>query len=438
MSALDKALELASSIEEFGSEMDDMQLNELQKSLEAAICTVKDLKKYHHERHESNSSDGWGFHRGLSQDTPGDGGISPRSNATTARIAALTANTAYYEAESKLQAHTATSDSGPPKPQTMERVTTFVWPSGRPNVRVVITGVSAALPGRSDETFPITDDISRNIERIIEGKSCITELPIGVKQEMLRKNVVLLNKNKETGKNIKIPVTSMENNINVSAALGQFSLTQYSVAASIAQTMDLSVQVAVACGLEALKDAGIVNGPNKGENIGTKAWELPPSMQDSTGIVYATSFPALDTAIQEVSKYFRTQARSVASDIKSITEALRERLTSQLQDQKLSPESEKALQELVDYAAHMSEADSGSDEGSYEFDRKFLFRVLVLGNAQLAQIIKARGPNMQTNAACAGSTQAVALAFDMIQTGRAERMLVIAGDNAASDTLMVR
>ena len=38
----------------------------------------------------------------------------------------------------------------------------------------------------------------------------------------------------------------------------------------------------------------------------------------------------------------------------------------------------------------------------YEFDRKFLFRVLVLGNAQLAQIIKARGPNMQTNAACAG------------------------------------
>ena len=39
----------------------------------------------------------------------------------------------------------------------------------------------------------------------------------------------------------------------------------------------------------------------------------------------------------------------------------------------------------------------------YEFDRKFLFRVLVLGNAQLAQIIKARGPNMQTNAACAGT-----------------------------------
>lgn len=37
-------------------------------------------------------------------------------------------------------------------------------------------------------------------------------------------------------------------------------------------------------------------------------------------------------------------------------------------------------------------------------------RVLVLGNAQLAQMVGARGPNMQTNAACAGSTLGVAMA----------------------------
>ncbi|CAN0530030.1 unnamed protein product, partial [Laminaria digitata] len=37
-------------------------------------------------------------------------------------------------------------------------------------------------------------------------------------------------------------------------------------------------------------------------------------------------------------------------------------------------------------------------------------RVLVLANAQLAQMVGARGPNMQTNAACAGSTLAVAMA----------------------------
>lgn len=35
-----------------------------------------------------------------------------------------------------------------------------------------------------------------------------------------------------------------------------------------------------------------------------------------------------------------------------------------------------------------------------------------------------------------GATQAIALAYDMIQVGRAERMLVIAGDSASSDNLM--
>ena len=46
-------------------------------------------------------------------------------------------------------------------------------------------------------------------------------------------------------------------------------------------------------------DAGIVTG----EGEGLSGWELPASMQDTTGVVYATSFPALDTAIAEVSRH---------------------------------------------------------------------------------------------------------------------------------------
>jgi 3-oxoacyl-(acyl-carrier-protein) synthase len=95
-----------------------------------------------------------------------------------------------------------------------------------------------------------------------------------------------------------------------------------------------------------------------------------------------------------------------------------------------------ALEEIEHFAAELVAAGGEPAYKKYEFDRKFLFRVLVLGNGQLAQIVKARGPNMQTNAACAGATQAVALAYDMIQVGRAERVIVIAGDNASSDTLM--
>lgn len=80
--------------------------------------------------------------------------------------------------------------------------------------------------------------------------------------------------------------------------------------------------------------------------------------------------------------------------------------------------------------AHASE-DKGADP--YVFDRKFLFRVLVLGNAQLAGC---SGANMLTNAACAGMTQAIAMAQDMLISGHAERILIVAGDNASGSTLL--
>lgn len=56
----------------------------------------------------------------------------------------------------------------------------------------------------------------------------------------------------------------------------------------------LSSKVAVVAGLEALKDAGIVTGE------GEEGWMLPGHMRDSTGVMYASSYPALDAAIGEV------------------------------------------------------------------------------------------------------------------------------------------
>jgi hypothetical protein len=147
--------------------------------------------------------------------------------------------------------------------------------------------------------------------------------------------------------------------------------------------------------------------------------------------VYATSFPALDTAIGEVSKFFSTKTIG-NQNAAQIVEGLKKKLIDS--SGTLSEECNKALDDLESLL--VQHQPSSKVYENYEFDRKFLFRVLVLGNAQLAQIIKAKGPNMQTNAACAGATQAVALAYDMIQVGRAERMIIVAGDNASSDNLM--
>lgn len=304
--------------------------------------------------------------------------------------------------------------------QGLTRSKTVVWASGRPNIRVVVTGISAALPGRDKAVF--TPGVN-NIQRIINGEQCISLIPNAVRDSMISKNVVTLEKHKD-GTQTKTPITTYEEQIAVCASIGEFNLTSYGVPESIASTMDIAVQVSVAAGLEALKDAKIVSGEG-----GLSGWELPVSMQETTGIVYATSFPALDTAIAEVSKYFETKTVE-GSHIPRVIEILRQRLEKATGT--LSTDVENALEELKKTAATLA----SGDYTEYEFDRKFLFRVLVLGNAQLAQIIKAKGPNMQTNAACAGSTQAVALAYDMIQVGRAERMIVVAGDNAASDTLM--
>ena len=53
-------------------------------------------------------------------------------------------------------------------------------------------------------------------------------------------------------------------------------------------------QVSVVAGLEALRDAGIVTGEGEG------GWMLPGHMRDTTGVMYASSYPALDAAIGEV------------------------------------------------------------------------------------------------------------------------------------------
>ena len=89
----------------------------------------------------------------------------------------------------------------------------------------------------------------------------------------------------------------------------------------------------------------------------------------------------------------------------------------------------------VDRRIHDLRARSSSSE-PYQFDRRFLFRVLSMGHSQFAELIGARGPNTQVNSACASTTQAVALAEDWIRAGRCRRVVVVAADDATSDTLL--
>jgi 3-oxoacyl-(acyl-carrier-protein) synthase len=299
----------------------------------------------------------------------------------------------------------------------------------RRRIACVITGTAAGLPGNPENAFS-----PDNLKKLIRGDSCILPISGSVKMAMLEKNVVQVLKFPDgTSKHLK--VDSEEEVIKLAALLGAFDLSaSYGVPPGLAETMDIAAQVAVAAGMEALKSAGLVSGKSNDPS----EWKLPEQYRDSTGVVYASSFPAMDAAVGEVMRFLQSKTVGAAPTTRLIS-ALRSRLVRASPDRELSDDDEAAFARLL---ARAGETDGAEENGhstankEYEFDRKFLFRVLVLGNAQLAQLAGCRGPNTQTNAACAGTTQAIAMAQDMLISGRAERVVVVAGDNASGDTLL--
>jgi len=288
-------------------------------------------------------------------------------------------------------------------------------------IACVISGTAAGLPGGKH----VFDE--SNLERLIRGDQCITAISEATMTAMLDKNVVQLKKNND-GSTTKEPVDTQDASIKLAAQLGQIDLTaSYGVPSGLAETMDVAAQVAVAAGMEALKNAGLVSGiTNNPED-----WKLPEKYRDTTGVVYASSFPAMDAAVGEVMRFLQSKTVGAADTMRLIS-ALRSRVLRNSPEGALSDEDEAAFARLLISAKDIEHEVTSP----YTFDRKFLFRVLVLGNAQLAQLAGCRGPNTQTNAACAGTTQAIAMAQDMLISGRAERVVVVAGDNASGDTLL--
>ena len=263
----------------------------------------------------------------------------------------------------------------------------------RRRIACVITGTAAGLPGNSDSVFS-----PKNMERLIQGESCIRPVSGSVKMAMLEKNVVQLKKFPD-GTSQRFKVDKEADVIKLAAQLGSFDLSaSYGVPRGLAETMDVAAQVAVAAGMEALKSAGLVSGKSNDPS----EWKLPEQYRDTTGVVYASSFPAMDAAVGEVMRFLRSQQIGAAPTMRLIS-ALRGRFLRASPDRELSDDDEAAFARLLTRAEETGEvAENGDSTPSkeYEFDRKFLFRVLVL-----AQLAGCRGPNTQTNAACAGTTQ---------------------------------
>ncbi|MEE2748171.1 MAG: beta-ketoacyl synthase N-terminal-like domain-containing protein, partial [Candidatus Thermoplasmatota archaeon] len=242
----------------------------------------------------------------------------------------------------------------------------------------VFSGISLGLPGMEEVFAPDTFD------RIIRGENFISHLSDDIKQRLLERNLVRIIKHPD-GSAEFVPCDDFSLIPQLAGRKGHFDLVeQYGVDSKIVEAMDIATTLAIAAGLEALKDAGLplvaVEQINKAGKRLIQQWHLPESERDRTGVVFASCFSGVN--------------------------------------------------QLMRHARN-----NGADENGH-FDRRFLLQILTMGHSQFAQWIGARGPNASVNNACASTPSAIAIAEDWLKTERCDRVIVISADDVTSDELM--
>ncbi|HXZ47166.1 MAG TPA: beta-ketoacyl synthase N-terminal-like domain-containing protein, partial [Pseudolabrys sp.] len=209
---------------------------------------------------------------------------------------------------------------------------------------------------------------------------------------------------------------------------GAFDLEkEFGISADRRAALDRVTQLAIAVGLDALRDAGIplvlrYKSTSKGTQLPDR-WGLPDALRDDTGVIFASAFPGYDSFAQEMSRYYADHARRKQL---ATLQSLHARVAEANGDSILGREIDRRIEELCD----------NIEKDPYVFDRRYLFRILSMGHSQFAEYIGARGPNTQVNAACASTAQAITLAEDWIRTGRCRRVIVVSADDVTTDNLL--
>jgi acyl transferase domain-containing protein/NAD(P)-dependent dehydrogenase (short-subunit alcohol dehydrogenase family) len=288
------------------------------------------------------------------------------------------------------------------------------------DVPVVITGAALGLPG----TEHIFDD--GNIGRILRGDQFIKSIPAPFRRAMLDKHITRLMKS-ENGEPTFEAIDSVADVIKLAGRGGAFNLEDdFGIPRERVAALDRDTQLAIAVGIDALRDAGIplvmrYKTTSKGTQL-PERWGLPESLRDTTGVIFASAFPGLDSLADEMARYYADHER-------------REQLaTLESLAREVGANGHSTLVEKVN--RRIEEIRVAIDKEPYVFERRFLLRVLAMGHSQFAEYIGARGPNTQINSACASTTYAVALAEDWINAGRCSRVIVISADDITTDRLI--
>ncbi len=308
----------------------------------------------------------------------------------------------------------------------LEKTVQTVKSEGMDFTPVVISGVSAGLP--SDVRFAFDRE---NLDDLILGKNFIKQVPEDGRVEMLDKNVERLYKGPQGEADLRA-VDDISGVIQLAGFFNDGEIAkEYGLDDKLVAAMDVTTRLAVAAGLEALRDAGIplvrqMKTTSTGKEL-PDSWALAPELRKETGVIFASAFPGMASLVDEVTR--ETAAKYGAGAKKRLIDFYAG-LVERIRDDR---ERERVTRWFTQEFGKLAGSD---DEDLYTFNRTFLLRVMSMAHGQLAQLLRAQGPNTHVDAACAGTTQAILLGRDWIRTGQANRVIIIAADDVAGRTLL--
>ena len=132
--------------------------------------------------------------------------------------------------------------------------------------KVMISGVSLGLPG---QRFKVFDE--DGFERLVQGVNMIDVVPEDTRAKMTEKNIVRLLK-KSDGEASFVTISDKADVVKLVGRKGEFNFTgDYGFEQDYADKLEITTQLAIAAGIEALKDAGIPLVMNYKTNFYRKA-----------------------------------------------------------------------------------------------------------------------------------------------------------------------
>ncbi|MGD8242478.1 MAG: beta-ketoacyl synthase N-terminal-like domain-containing protein, partial [Desulfobacterales bacterium] len=283
--------------------------------------------------------------------------------------------------------------------------------------KAVVAGAAIGLPGSGNKVFN-----SNNFEKLLAGNNFIEPLSREEKEKIVDMNITRVFKQPD-GNARFLDITDTRDVIQLAGKLGYFNLkNEYGVD----YDYDVTISLAIAAGIEALKDAHIpLVLQHKLTSTGNRipnGYALPEEMQATTGVIMTSLFPGFETLIEQLNKYYYN--KFYVRPYKEL-ENIYYHLMESVRDAEIKAQ-------ITDWFFKIKER--RKKYGTYKFERNLLFDVVPLGSAHFAQLIKAKGPNMMMSGACASTTQAVGVAEDWIRTGRCERVIIVGGEASTSET----